>query len=160
MKKFGQALGVVNADAMRVRSFELGGHTFKVKIPLTSEYDAMYKRMEVIDEEKVLAYYLESTKDLIASRPEVDKEDGSIKYSDDDVVVMGRSMREAARTRYATEARIIEMFKLLVPEEEGFDMTTIDYSMIDELFPLSIQLQVVKEIANVVSPSYKDARGK
>jgi hypothetical protein len=160
MKKFGQALGVVNADSMRVRTFELGGHTFKVKIPLTAEYDAMYKRMEVVDEEKVLAYYLESTKELIASRPAVESESDNIKYSDDDVVVMGRSMRQAARIRLATETRIIEMFKLLVPAEEGFDMATIDYPMIEELFPLAIQLQIVEEIANVVSPSYKDARGK
>ena len=47
-----------------------------------------------------------------------------------------------------------------MPEEEGFDMNTITYDMIEELFPFSVQLQVVECINEVISPSYKAAKGK
>jgi hypothetical protein len=49
---------------------------------------------------------------------------------------------------------------LLVPEEEGFDMDTITYSMIEELFPFTIQMQLVELISDTISPSYKETKGK
>jgi hypothetical protein len=149
MSQFAAALGskfVENKDAIRIRSFELAGHTFKVKVPLTSEFEAMQKRMLEINESEVEQFY----RDLIGEMPE---EDG-------DVVVEGRSMREAARNKALVRNRITEMFKMLVPEDKGFDMGTITYEMIEELFPFPVQMQVIEEISHVVSPSYTESRGK
>jgi hypothetical protein len=149
MSQFAAALGskfVENKDAIRIRSFELAGHTFKVKVPLTSEFEAMQKRMLEINESEVEQFY----RDLIGEMPE---ENG-------DVVVEGRSMREAARNKALVRNRITEMFKMLVPEDKGFDMGTITYEMIEELFPFPVQMQVIEEISHVVSPSYTESRGK
>ena len=42
---------------VRTRSFELGGHTFKVKVPLTAEFEAMQERMKVVSDENVNKYF-------------------------------------------------------------------------------------------------------
>ena len=59
-----------------------------------------------------------------------------------------------------TEARITELFKLIVPEDKSFDMSTITYADIDELFPLPIQMQVVEQIAEVISFDYGKTKEK
>lgn len=162
MNSFAHALGkdfLKNKDTVRVRQFTLGGHTFKVRVPLTVEFEAMQVRMKQVDEEKVEKYYAE----LTAEMPTIQKdlpEGANVEITDNDVVIDGRSMREAARNKFIIENRITEMFKLLVPEEKGFDMQTITYPMIEELFPFPIQMQVMEEIANVVSPNYQESRGK
>lgn len=149
MNQFAAALGskfVENKDAIRIRSFELGGHTFNVKVPLTAEFESMQKRMQSIDEQEVEQFYQELIKDI----PE---ENG-------DVVIDGRSMREAAKNKALVQNRITEMFKLLVPEDKQFDMNTITYEMIEELFPFPVQMQLIEEISKVVSPGYAETRGK
>lgn len=162
MNSFANALGkefVKNKDLVRVRQFVLGGHTFKVRVPLTVEFEAMQVRMKAIDEEKVEKYYAELTAEMPRMQAEMPA-DTKVEITDNDVVIDGRSMREAARNKLIVENRITEMFKLLVPEEQGFDMQTITYSMIEELFPFPIQMQVMEEIAKVVSPNYQESRGK
>lgn len=162
MNSFANALGkefVKNKDLVRVRQFVLGGHTFKVRVPLTVEFEAMQVRMKTIDEEKVEKYYAELTAEMPRMQAEMPA-DTKVEITDNDVVIDGRSMREAARNKLIVENRITEMFKLLVPEEQGFDMQTITYSMIEELFPFPIQMQVMEEIAKVVSPNYQESRGK
>ena len=149
MNQFAAALGskfVENKDAIRIRSFELGGHTFNVKVPLTAEFESMQKRMQSIDEQEVDQFYQELIKDI----PE----------KNGDVVIDGRSMREAAKNKALVQNRITEMFKLLVPEDKQFDMNTITYEMIEELFPFPVQMQVIEEISKVVSPGYAETRGK
>ena len=69
-------------------------------------------------------------------------------------------MRETAINKVITEKRITEMFKLIVPEQADFDMNTITYSMIEELFPFSIQLEIIEGITNTISPGYKATKGK
>ena len=162
MNSFANALGkefVKNKDLVRVRQFVLGGHTFKVRVPLTVEFEAMQVRMKAIDEEKVEKYYAELTAEMPRMQAEMPA-DTKVEITDNDVVIDGRSMREAARNKLIVENRITEMFKLLVPEEQGFDMQTITYPMIEELFPFPIQMQVMEEIANVVSPNYQESGGK
>ena len=49
MSKLGSAFGEkyqAKRKDILTRTFELGGHTFKVRIPLVAESDAMYKRLE------------------------------------------------------------------------------------------------------------------
>jgi ribosomal protein S17E len=162
MTKLASAFGkdfLKNKDKVRTRTFELGGHTFKVKVPLTSEFEIMQERMKVVDEEKVNKYYQELTKDFVAFK---DKPSTEVKceFFDDDIIVDGRSIKEAAKNKVIAENRITEMFKLLVPEEKDFDMATITYEMIEELFPFAIQMQVVEMVGKTVSPNYEEQKGK
>lgn len=162
MNQFASALGkkfIENKDVVRIRSFELGGHTFKVKVPLTVESDAIYEKIKNVDESLVEKYYQESIKDISAlkeSAPEIE----GIQYTDNDIVIQGRSMRETARMKVVTELRITEMFKLLVPEEKDFNMETITYKDIEEIFPLPIQLALVEEITNAISFDYGKTKEK
>ena len=160
MNNLANALGknfVKNKEAVRIRSFELGGHTFKVKVPLTAEFEVMQQRMKEIDESKVEEYYKEITKDLEPFRN--NPKEGA-EYKKDDILLDGRSMRETARNKLIAEQRITELFKLLVPEQDGFDMNTITYPMIEELFPFPIQMQIIEEISRVVSIQYEAQKGK
>ena len=160
MSNFATALGKsFNKDAIRIRSFELGGHTFRIKVPLTSDYDSMQARIKIIDEEKKERYYKELTQPFFDNQEEFLKE-GDIEFTENDVLVKGTSLKETAKNKVITENRILELFKFIVPEEEGFDMTSITYDMIEELFPFSIQLQVIESINEVVSPAYKETKGK
>lgn len=148
-----------NKDKVRTRTFDLGGHTFKVKVPLTSEFELMQERMKVVDEEKATNYYKELTKDLEKYRENPEPE-LKCEFFEDDILIDGRSMREAARNKIIAENRITEMFRLLVPEEKDFDMGTITYSMIEELFPFAIQMQMMEMIGKTVSPNYEAQKGK
>ena len=160
MNNFATALGKsFNKDAIRIRSFELGGHTFKVKIPLTSDFDAMQERMKVVDLTRTEQYYQEIAKPFLDSKEEFLKQ-GDVEFLENDIVLRGTSLQETAKNKIITENRILELFKFIVPEEEGFDMTTITYDMIEELFPFSVQLQILESINEVISPSYKVTKGK
>jgi len=162
MNQFGNALGkkfIENKESVRIREFELGGHTFKVKVPLTVETDAVYARLKELDEAKLEAYYQDIAKDLLEQKDNV-PEGANILYTDNDVIIEGRSMRDAAKNKLLTEVRITEMFRLLVPEDKDFDMGTITYKDIDELFPLPIQMAVVDEIGKVISFDYGKTKEK
>ena len=162
MNTFASALGkkfLEDKDAVRTRSFELGGHIFKVKVPLTAEYEAILARIAVTDEATIEKYFQELAKPFMERREEFEKEQ-DIEYTKNDILLKGTSMRETAKNKTITENRILEFFKLIVPEEKDFDMTTITYAMVEELFPFPIQIQIMGEIGNVISPSYKEIKGK
>ena len=159
MTKFSSAFGEkyqANKSNMLVRSFELGGHTFKVKIPLVSESDAIYKKVSEPDEALINEIYEEITKPL--KQFESNQTD-EFKFVDNDILVNGRSMREAAKNKAITEARITEFFKLLVPELEGASLADLTYKDIEDEFPLSVQMQIVEKIGEAISPTYKESRG-
>jgi hypothetical protein len=161
MSKLVEAFGkgfAENKDALRIRSFQMGGHTFKVKIPLTSEYDVMVERLKTPDEVKVAEYYSELTKHFIENKDKF-TEDLGIIFKEDDVEIQGRSMKEAAKNKALTELRILEMFKLLVPAE-GYSLQDLTYAEIEELFPFSIQIELIEKISETISPGYKEIRGK
>ena len=152
-KKFAE-----NKDLIRIRSFELAGNTFKVKIPLTSEYEAMLDRIRVIDDVKVAEYYKELTKNFDPSKEDINTSLGII-FEENDIKIQGRSMMETAKNKYLTEYRILEMIKLLVPEE-GHTLEDITYKDVEELFPFSVQLEIIEHIGETISPSYKEIKGK
>ena len=83
----------------------------------------------------------------------------NFQFTDNDILVEGRSMREAAKNKAITEARITEFFKLLVPELEGASLDDLTYDDIEQEFPISVQMQIVEKIGEVISPSYREARG-
>ena len=159
MTKFSSAFGdkyQTNRKNLLIRTFELGGHTFKVRIPLVAESDAIYKKVSEPDEETVEKVYQEITKPL---RQFENNQTEEFKFTDNDILVDGRSMREAAKNKAITEARITEFFKLLVPEMEGVTLEDLTYADIEEEFPISVQMQIVEKIGEVISPTYREARG-
>ena len=145
-----------NKKNLLIRSFELGGHTFKVKIPLVAESDEIYKKVSEPDADTVEKIYVDITASL---RKFETTQSDDFKFTDNDVLVDGRSMREAAKNKAITEARITEFFKLLVPELEGASLEDLTYKDIEEEFPISVQMQIVEKIGEVISPTYKEARG-
>ena len=159
MTKFSAAFGdkyQTNKKNLLTRSFELGGHTFKVRIPLVAESDAIYKKVSEPDEDLVEKVYQEITKPLLQFQ---DNQTKGFEFIDNDILVDGRSMREAAKNKAITEARITEFFKLLVPELDGASLEDLTYADIEEEFPLSVQMQIVEKIGEAISPTYKEARG-
>ena len=164
MSKFSKSLGSIfemNKNQLRIRKFVFNGHTFRVKIPLTSEADLIAKRLENIDEERVAKVYAEMSEAFIKNKESfLQDESLEIEYQDDDIIVKGRSLSETARNKILTEQRVVEMFKLIVPEEIGFDMEDLTYEMIEELFPFAIQMQMMQLISDTISPSYTEAKGK
>jgi hypothetical protein len=146
-------------DAVRTRSFDFGGHTFKVKVPLTAETESMFERIKNIDEDLAYKFYSDMAKEFLSNKDKY-AADPDIEFKDNDIMVKGYSLRETARNKVLTQNRVIEMFKLLVPENKDFDMATISYADIEELFPFSVQLEIVEEISKVISPNYTTTRGK
>lgn len=141
---------------IRIRKFELGGHTFKVRIPLVAESDAMYAKITAPDQQKIDKIYGELTASLVQFK---DKESEDFKFTDDDVIVEGRSMRQAAKNKAMIEARVIEYIKLLVPEDAEQTLENITYEDIEAEFPFAVQMILIKHIGDVISPSYEEARG-
>lgn len=143
----------VNQEILRTRAFTLGGQKFKVRVPLALELEAINKRIGEIDP-------AEKIKELID--PLIEKrallESDAIVYVDDDVIVDGRSTKELAKMTAQTEQRILEMVKLLVPEKNGASLDALTYSEINDEFPFPVQLELMKKIAEVISPGYEETR--
>jgi len=156
MNQFANAFGskfVENKDLLRTRSFELGGHTFKVKVPLTSELDAMYERLKIVDDSLVQKYFDDLSKNI-------EKDDSEIKYIDGDILVNDKSLKETCKNKVITQNRITEFVRLLVPENKEFNMSEVNYSDIEELFPFAIQLELIEQISNCISSNYQATKGK
>lgn len=159
MTKFSSAFGdkyQTNKRNLLTRTFELGGHIFKVRIPLVAESEAIYQKVANPDDKTIEKVYQEITAPL---RQFKDNQTEEFEFTEDDVLIEGRSMREAAKNKSITEARITEFFKLLVPEIEGVSFEDLTYADIQEEFPISVQMQIVEKIGEVISPTYKEARG-
>jgi hypothetical protein len=159
MTKFSSAFGdkyQSNKKNLLTRTFELGGHIFKVRIPLVAESETIYQKVANPDEETVEKIYQEITASL---RQFEGNQTDEFQFTENDVLVEGRSMREAAKNKAITESRITEFFKLLVPELEGATLEDLTYKDIQEEFPISVQMQIVEKIGEVISPTYKEARG-
>lgn len=159
MNKLANALGANYGDkrkSIRTRTFELGGHTFKVRVPLTSESDAMFERIASPTPEIVEQLYTKLTATLVKFK---DQQSDEFQFTDNDIVVSGRSMREAAKNKAMVEARVTEYVKLLVPEDPEQSLADITYADIEAEWPLSVQVALVDKISETISPSYKETRG-
>ena len=87
MSKLATALGNAYTDkrrAIRTRTFELGGHTFKVRVPLTSESDAMFVRVSAPASELVDEIYTTLTASLINFKDHPSEE---FHFTDNDIIV-------------------------------------------------------------------------
>lgn len=158
MTKLASAFGEkyqANRQEMLTRSFELGGHTFKVKIPLVVDSDRIYNMISSPSEDRVNEIYDQLTEPLIKFKEQASEE---FQFTDTDIIVSGRSMREAARSKVIVETRIVEYIKLLVPENPENSLDGLTYADVESEWPLSVQLALVEKIGEVISPTYKESR--
>ena len=159
MSKLGSALGKKYEDnklSILTRAFELGDHTFKVRVPTVKEIELIYEYFKNPNEEKVEEIYQDLTKDLIKFKEEASD---NVEFKDNDIIVDGRSIREAAKNKATIQHRIVEYIKFLIPED-GQSLEGIEYKDIEDEFPLAIQLTLVDKINEVIAPDYKEARSK
>jgi len=154
MTRLSSALGT--GAEFRIKKFELGGHVFRVRVPLVSESDVIHSRIIKPDSAAIDKIYADLTKSLDEFKT-LKNED--LVFTENDVVVSGRSMREAATNKAMMEARITEMIRLLQPENPANTLDDITYAEIELEWPLSVQLALVEKISEVVSPGYKETRG-
>jgi len=154
MTRLSSALGT--GAEFRIKKFELGGHNFRVRVPLVSESDAIHSRIIKPDSAAVDKIYLELTKSLEEFKA---TENADLVFTENDVVVSGRSMREAATNKAMMEARITEMVRLLQSDDPANNLDDITYAEIELEWPLSVQRALVEKIAEVISPIYKEIRG-
>lgn len=139
-----------------VRQFELGGHTFKVRVPTVAESDAMYDRIQNPLNEDVDLIYAEIAKPLEQFK---DQKNEEFEFTENDIVVNGRSLRETAKLKLTFQNRITEFVKLLIPESENDSLADLTYKEIEDEFPMAVQISLLEKIAESISPSYKESRG-
>lgn len=147
----------INSDTLRIRTFEFHGQKFNVRIPLAKEAEAMFERVDNPPQELINKKFHELTKGLYEKKDEIIESNADIKFTDDDVIVGDKSLKEMAKAQATGEIRILESIKLLVPVN-GQTLGDLTYEEVEEEFPLPIQLSIVKKIAEVVSPSYEEIR--
>jgi hypothetical protein len=161
MTRFTEAFGKKyedNKQRIFTRKFELGGHTFKVRVPYVNEADEIYKKIQEPNEELIEKSYKEITEPLMAFKDNPDN-DGAFEFLENDILVSGKSLRETAKTKVQTETKITEFFKLLIPESDGYSFDDLTYAEIEAEFPMSVQAQMIEKIAEAISPTYKEIRG-
>lgn len=137
-------------DSIRVKSFELGGYVFKVRIPLNKELEDMTKRIIDISQSEVDQRLEKMTNAL------KDENIDGVEIKDGDVIVDGKSTKETVVSVLQMERRITEYIKLLVPETG--DLKDLTYAEIEEEFPLAVQFELIEKINEAIQPGYKDAR--
>ena len=140
-----------NSQDLRVKTFELAGQIFRVRIPLTKEMTALEERVDKIDEEEAEKRYQK----LIAGFDRNIETEGVV-FTDDDVLVDGRSTRDVVKVGIQFENRVVEFIKLLVPQNG--ELTDLTYENVDEEWPLAVQIEIVGKIADAIRPGYKEER--
>ena len=153
MSKLSQALGnkyEQNRVSVLTRTFVMGEHTFKVRVPSIAEIETIYNYFKNPNEDDVEKEFQNIIKEL----PDLEE------YKQgNDVVIEGRSMRESAKNKCVIQHRIVEYIKLLIPEN-GESLENLTYQDVEEEFPLAIQLELVDAINEAISPNYENTRGK
>ena len=140
-----------NSQDLRVKTFELAGQLFRVRIPLTKEMTALEERVDKIDEEEAEKRYQK----LVAGFDRSVETEGVV-FTDNDVLVDGRSTRDVVKVGLQFENRVVEFIKLLVPVDGTLDDLT--YEEIDAEWPLSVQIDLIGKIAEAIQPGYKEER--
>lgn len=139
-----------STDSLRLKTFELGGQIFRVRIPLTKEVEAIEARVKNIDKEEEQRRF----EKMAAGFKDIEVE--GVEKTEDDVIVDGRSSRDMVRMVLEMENRVVEFIKLLVPTEGTLD--DITYEEIDAEWPMAVQLEILAKINEAISPGYKDSR--
>ena len=150
MSKLSAALNI--NDSIRIKTFELIGNKFKVKIPLSSEMEAISERIKDAPKEKVDARF-----DKMVNAVKKETVAG-VEFVNDDIVIDGKPMnlRDTCVSVIQMEQRILEYFKLLIPESGDF--SDITYEDIEAEFPMAVQFEMLERITESIQPGYKEAR--
>lgn len=159
MSKLSSALGKKyeeNRVSVMTRQFELGNHTFKVRVPSVGEIEKIYEYFKSPNDDDVEKEFQAMTAQLQSLK---DATDDSVEFTDSDVIVGGRSMRQAAKNKTVLQYRIVEYIKFLIPEN-GEMPADLTYKDVEDEWPLAIQLMIVDKINEVISPDYKEIRRK
>ena len=141
------------------RKFELGGFVFRVRVPLVAETDAIYQRISEPDTQRVDEVYQTLVEPLLKYKDDQEAKDSGFTFLENDILVQGKSMREAAKNKVMTETRIVEYVRLLVPENPENTLADITYADIEAEWPLNVQLALCEKIGEVISPTYKETKG-
>jgi hypothetical protein len=144
-KKYESAL-----EQIRTKTFSIGNHEFKVRIPVTAEMTALQERIAKVDPEKLEARFNDMTKEIRKSPV------AGLEITENDVVIEGKSTRELANAVLMMENRVVEFIRLLVPVNGTLD--DITYEEIEAEWPLSVQMEIVERINDCIQPGYKDTR--
>jgi hypothetical protein len=136
---------------LRTKTFELAGHEFKVRVPLSKELDDMQDRINKVD---ATEFKIRFDKMTSTFRSVSDIE--GVVVTDDDVIVEGRSTKELVETILQMENRMVEYIKLLVPVNGTLD--DITYEDIEAEWPTAVQLEILARISESIQPGYKDSR--
>ena len=136
---------------LRTKTFELGGHVFKVRIPLTKEMEQIEEAIEAINPEELQSRY-EKMSASFRTETVID----GIEVTEDDVIIEGRSTKDLVKKIIMMEQRMVQYVKLLVPENGTWDGLT--YEEIDAEWPMPVQLEMIAKITEAIQPGYKDAR--
>ena len=156
MSKLGSALGKKyeeNRLSVLTRSFQLGDHTFKVRVPSVQEIEAIYNYFKNPNEEKIEEEY-----QLMIKAFENLKDQEGVEVKDNDFIIEGRSIRETAKNKHILQHRIVQYIKFLIPETGSLE--DIIYEDVETEFPLTVQMTLVEKINEVISPDYKDIKSK
>lgn len=148
MSKLSSAFG--DSNSLRIKTFTLGGHEFKVRVPLSKELEELQERANSLDKDKSEARYAKMAAPFLK-----DPIDGVV-VGDGDVIVDGRSLRDLVKTVSTMENRIVEYIKLLVPAEGTLDDLT--YEDVESEWPTQVQMEIMDKISEAIQPGYKDAR--
>ena len=149
MTRLSSAFG--DLQNLRTKTFELAGHTFKVRIPLSKELDDMQERISKFDKQE----YQKRFDKMTSSFKESTAIEGVV-VTDDDVVVEGRSTKELVETILQVENRMVEYIKLLIPDTGTLE--NITYQDIEDEWPMAVQLEILSRISESIQPGYKDSR--
>lgn len=136
---------------LRTKTFELGGHVFKVRIPLTKEMEQIETAITTIDDEELKQRY----EKMSSSFRDGTLIDG-VEVTEDDVIVEGRSTKDLVRQVIMMEQRIVQFIKLLVPENG--DWSDLTYEEVDAEWPMTVQMEMIAKITEAIQPGYKDSR--
>jgi Mg2+ and Co2+ transporter CorA len=136
---------------LRTKTFELGGHVFKVRIPLTKEMELIETAITTIDDEALKQRY----EKMSSSFRDGTLIDG-VEITEDDVIVEGRSTKDLVRQVIMMEQRIVQFIRLLVAEVGTLDNLT--YEDVDAEWPMAVQLEMIAKITEAIQPGYKDSR--
>ena len=136
---------------LRTKTFELGGHVFKVRIPLTKEMEQIEEAIEAINPDDLQARY----EKMSASFRTGTVIEG-IEITEDDVIIEGRSTKDLVKKIIMMENRMVQFVRLLVPEVGTLD--DITYEDIDAEWPMPVQLEMIAKITESIQPGYKDSR--
>lgn len=153
MSKLAAAFGKKYETAVaqiRTKTFTIGGHEFKVRVPLTAEMSALQERIAQVDQIKLQDKFDEMTKELRSAPPT------GVEITENDVIIEGKSTRELATAVLMMESRVVEYIRLLIPVNGTLD--DITYAEIEEEWPLAVQMEIVEKVNEAIQPGYKDTR--